>query len=193
MRRKGFTVLEAILLIVAIAIIAAVLFPVFARPDRGGRRPSCQSNLKQIALGFKQYIQDFDEKYPIAKNSNHGLDKTDNWAGEIHPYLKSTQIFICPSDENAKLDRSSYAYNARLSKIKEMKLDNSALIVLNFEVVADPNNWTQTGSLPAAVSASTRHLDGSNFSFVDGHVKWFKPGKVGAASPKSGNPTFMPG
>ena len=193
MKRKGFTVWELIIVIAIILILAAILFPVFAPHHSEGGRSSCQSNLKQIALGFKQYIQDYNEKYPIAKNSNHGLDKPDNWAGEIDPYVKSAQIYICPSDKNAKRGNSSYAYNAQLSKISDKKLNSSALIVLNFEVIANADNWTQTGVDPGAVSASTRHLEGSNFSFVDGHVKWFKPGKVGAAAPQKGEPTFVPG
>lgn len=194
MKRKGFTVWELIIVIAIILILAAILFPIFARSRDIHGHPSCQSPMKQIGLGFLQYVQDYNKKYPIAKNSNRGLDKTDNWAGELEPYIRSTQVFQCPSDESATDDKkSSYAYNARLSKMDESKLNNSALIVLNFEVIADPNNWTQTGTSPSAVSASTRHLEGSNFSFVDGHVKWFRPGKVGAAAPQKGEPTFVPG
>jgi prepilin-type processing-associated H-X9-DG protein len=192
MKRRGFTLLQGFILFASTLILAAILFPMFARP-RGGcvLRPSCQSNLKQIALAFKQYIQDYNEKYPIAKNSTSGLDKTDNWAGQLSPYLKSAVIFQCPSDVYATdSQKSSYGYNARLSSKSEEKLSDIAAIVLNFEVVADPNNWTQTGTVPQNVTASTRHLDGSNFSFMDGHVKWYAPGKVGML--KDGSPTFVP-
>jgi prepilin-type processing-associated H-X9-DG protein len=195
MKRSGFTILEAFVLLAVLLILAAILFPVFVRSRDGhGHRNPCQSNLRQIAFGFKQYIQDYDEKYPIAKNSNSGLRKIDNWAGQLEPYIKTSYVFQCPSDDAATDNKkTSYGYNARLSKIEDKKLYNSALVVLNFEVVADAGNFTQTGTGPEAVTASTRHIEGSNFSFVDGHVKWFKPGKVGALPPSKGQPTFVPG
>jgi prepilin-type processing-associated H-X9-DG protein len=194
MKRKGFTWLEAVAVIAILLIVAAILFPIFARSGEHAHNPSCQSNLKHIALGFKQYIQDYNERYPIAKNSSSGLANSDNWAGQLAPYLKSTQVFQCPQDTSATDNqKSNYGYNARMSKAEESKLNNSAIIILNYEVVADPNGWTQTGTGPQNVSASTRHLDGANYSFVDGHVKWLKPETVTALSPKQGSPTFIPG
>lgn len=194
MKRSGFTLLQAIVLIALVLILAMILFPIFTR-SRGSHRPvPCQSHLKGIALGFKQYIQDYDEKYPIAKNSNSGFRNIDNWAGQIDPYVKSAQIYQCPSDDAATDNqKSSYGYNARLSKIEDKKVIDPALVVLNFEVIADANNFTQTGTGPQNVTAPTRHVEGSNFSFMDGHVKWLRPGKVGALTPSKGQPTFVPG
>src|SRR5215217_8973442 len=62
--KQGFTLIELLVVIAIIAILAAILFPVFARARENARRASCQSNEKNIALGFKQYIQDNGEKYP---------------------------------------------------------------------------------------------------------------------------------
>jgi prepilin-type N-terminal cleavage/methylation domain-containing protein/prepilin-type processing-associated H-X9-DG protein len=191
MRRKGFTVLELLVVIGVVVILAVILYPVLAphhHPSAG--RAACQSNLKQIALGFKQYIQDYHEKYPIAKNSGSGLGKSDNWIGEIMPYMKSEQVFLCPSEKEARNGQSSYGYNARMSKVNEQKIDNPAIVVLNYEVTADANGWTQTGTEPQNVSASTRHLDGANYSFVDGHVKWLRPAKMTDAKPSENNFTF---
>jgi prepilin-type processing-associated H-X9-DG protein len=195
MKRKGFTILEAAVVIGVVVILAAILYPVFMRPRECCRTtPSanCQSNLKQIALASKQYIQDYSEKYPIARNSNHGLTKMDNWIGPLQFYIKSEQIFLCRSDKAAGKGRSSYGYNAWMSKKEEGKINDAAIVILNYEVAADPNGWTQTGTGPQNVSASTRHLDGANYSFVDGHVKWLKPGKVTALPPAQGQPTFVP-
>ena len=86
-------------MIAIIAILAAILFPVFARARENARRSSCQSNLKQIALGIKQYVQDYDERFPLAV-LGPGPDNGSGWADTTQPYLKSTQIYQCPSESN---------------------------------------------------------------------------------------------
>src|SRR5215217_8055455 len=63
--RRGFTLIELLVVIAIIAILASILFPVFARARENARRSSCQSNVKQIGLGFMQYTQDYDEKFPM--------------------------------------------------------------------------------------------------------------------------------
>src|SRR5690349_1235069 len=85
----GFTLIELLIVIAIIAILAAILFPVFARARENARRSSCQSNLKQIGLAFAQYTQDNDERLPMAYNyyggGTTGVPRT--WSGEIEPYL----------------------------------------------------------------------------------------------------------
>ncbi len=98
LKSTGFTLIELLVVIAIIAILAAILFPVFARARENARRASCQSNLKQIALGFKQYTQDYDEKYPNAVFPSGGA--TYGWTGSIQSYLKSKQIYQCPSEPN---------------------------------------------------------------------------------------------
>jgi prepilin-type N-terminal cleavage/methylation domain-containing protein len=68
MRRtaKGFTLIELLVVIAIIAILAAILFPVFARAREKARQSSCLSNVKQITLGTQMYVQDYDEKFPFA-------------------------------------------------------------------------------------------------------------------------------
>ena len=65
--KRGFTLIELLVVIAIIAILAAILFPVFAQAREKARQASCQSNLKQIGIAFKMYVQDYDEKWP----SNH--------------------------------------------------------------------------------------------------------------------------
>ena len=98
---SAFTLIELLVVIAIIAILAAILFPVFARARENARRTSCLSNMKQAGLGFAQYTQDYDERYPIEQvNLNNGPSPM-GWADAIQPYLKSTQIFQCPSESTA--------------------------------------------------------------------------------------------
>ena len=97
--RRGFTLIELLVVIAIIAILAAILFPVFARARENARRASCQSNLKQIGLGILQYTQDYDEKLPSRVNYDDRL----NWRDVIQPYVKSTQLFACPSNTGNQL------------------------------------------------------------------------------------------
>ncbi len=100
-RHRAFTLVELLVVIAIIAILAAILFPVFARARENARRSSCQSNLKQIGLGLLQYIQDYDEKMPRSAYGSVALG-SDNvnykWMDAIFPYTRSEQIFNCPSD-----------------------------------------------------------------------------------------------
>ena len=91
---KGFTLIELLIVIAIIALLAAILFPVFARVRENARRATCQSNLKQIGLGVLQYVQDYDEVMPRIDDDQSPPYWTDN----IFPYVKSYQVYKCPSD-----------------------------------------------------------------------------------------------
>jgi prepilin-type N-terminal cleavage/methylation domain-containing protein/prepilin-type processing-associated H-X9-DG protein len=106
-KRRGFTLIELLVVIAIIAILASILFPVFARARENARRTSCMSNLKQMGLGFAQYTQDYDEKFPSrlvnytsppTAPDNITPDRPYAWADALQPYIKSTQIFQCPSE-----------------------------------------------------------------------------------------------
>lgn len=99
---QGFTLIELLVVIAIIAILASILFPVFARARENARRASCQSNLKQIGLGIAQYTQDYDETLPrdwVDANGTGGNGNANcpRWSDVTQPYIKSTQIFNCPS------------------------------------------------------------------------------------------------
>ena len=195
---SGFTLIELLVVIAIIAILAAILFPVFARARENARRASCQSNLKQIALGIIQYSQDYDEKYPIYSNGAGG------WSYLIQPYMKSTQILQCPSESTgpnsdpASAGYTDYAINLNFGwrdnstvSVSQAVLTQSTLTVMNLDYAPSASeNWsagcgaanstdcTSTGALatfPASpYGPALRHLEGMNYSFADGHVKWFK-------------------
>jgi len=113
--RRAFTLIELLVVIAIIAILAAILFPVFGRARENARRTSCLSNLKQIGLGSIQYVQDYDEQlYPhrfnsttnplAAQASAAGVSGVASdkifWPTLLQPYVKSYQVFQCPSNPN---------------------------------------------------------------------------------------------
>ena len=93
-KRSAFTLIELLVVIAIIAILAAILFPVFAKAREKARQTTCLSNNKQLGLGFLQYYQDWDEKFPASGVNLLGQ----GWAGLIYPYVKSTGVYKCPDD-----------------------------------------------------------------------------------------------
>jgi len=101
--KRAFTLIELLVVIAIIAILAAILFPVFGRARENARRSSCQSNLKQIGLGFMQYASDYDDHIAPWGQAMPGQQAIGGYTGEwrwpdfIYPYVKNSQIFNCPS------------------------------------------------------------------------------------------------
>lgn len=104
----GFTLIELLVVIAIIAILAAVLFPVFASAREKARQTACASNMKQLGLAFVQYQQDFDETNPPGSN---WYGQGNGWAGQLYPYVQSLAVFVCPSDATSVTPVVSYGYN----------------------------------------------------------------------------------
>ena len=99
-RRQGFTLIELLVVIAIIAILAAILFPVFARARENARKSTCQSNLKQIGTSFHMYVQDYDQTFPLphfGRTSESPLTVAYLWVDVLSPYVKNTGVFVCPS------------------------------------------------------------------------------------------------
>jgi prepilin-type N-terminal cleavage/methylation domain-containing protein/prepilin-type processing-associated H-X9-DG protein len=107
-KRGGFTLIELLVVIAIIAILAAILFPVFAKAREKARQISCLSNLKQLGLGIMQYTQDYSETMPY--NGRNGGNS--GWAGLIYPYVKSTGVYHCPDDPTPSTTYTNPTTNA---------------------------------------------------------------------------------
>lgn len=99
-KKSGFTLIELLVVIAVISVLAAILFPAFARARESARRTSCQSNLKQIGIAGMQYSSDYDSCLPPAvlmPGLNPGAPETQTFVDLLQPYVKNAQIFVCPS------------------------------------------------------------------------------------------------
>jgi prepilin-type N-terminal cleavage/methylation domain-containing protein/prepilin-type processing-associated H-X9-DG protein len=124
--KKAFTLIELLVVIAIIAILAAILFPVFAQAREKARQTSCASNMKQMGLAVAQYVGDYDEAFPAALDTSDewnyyadGNPGPNNWVLKILPYIKTTGVFICPDDTaggNTGWEgvETSYAANAMI-------------------------------------------------------------------------------
>jgi len=166
-RGKGFTLIELLVVIAIISILAAILFPVFARARENARRASCQSNLKQISLGMMQYVQDYDEKdvpeyYTDIGQGTHPIGAVLGgyfcWLELVQPYVKSAQVLYCPS---SSLSPTNPAYG-------------------NYGIVYGTSYLSQA----AIPSPSTAYyvMDGGAYQL---HCNWVKG--------TSGGPWYLPG
>ena len=101
MKRNGFTLIELLVVIAIIAILAAILFPVFAQAREKAKQTSCLSNMKQIGLSLIMYAEDYNQNLPSAYYYLNGANSDGgymHWSGMIMPYVKNEKIFVCPSN-----------------------------------------------------------------------------------------------
>ncbi len=230
---RGFTLIELLVVIAIIAILAAILFPVFARAREKARQASCQSNLKQIALASKMYSSDYDGSFTPAAVYTPAPGRTYLFTDILQPYTRNTQIFVCPSKRGtwdadignataagdypcvvagltvlsnytvnefqsggsnsgaAVPDGSCYRRGNRRptcmcspGTLDQMKVPAE---VIEYSDGVCPNGWP-TGGFGGAcdryTADPTRHNEGANCSFYDGHVKWYRGSNMQSGDPK---------
>ncbi len=123
-RQNAFTLIELLVVIAIIAILASILFPVFARAREQARKSACLSNLKQVGIAVMMYVQDYDESYPVAYLATPSSDPMSGvsasyWFNVLQPYAKNRNVWFCPTagrllvpGTDIQQYSGGYAYNA---------------------------------------------------------------------------------
>lgn len=194
-RSDGFTLIELLVVVAIICILAAILFPVFSRARENARRTVCASNLRQIGLGITQYTQDNDETYPLRK-ANYGIGGFGaSWHQAIYPYVKSTQVFACPSDpaiDYPPITRvgtpdivESYEINARigeglrvtavLAPAEKIGVGEKYSGYTDYGIAYPEWGGAAPGAWQAWLQCYAFHMRTWNCLFLDGHVKALHP------------------
>jgi len=195
LKSRAFTLIELLVVIAIIAILAAILFPVFAQAREKARTASCQSNLKQIGLGWMQYVQDYDETTPMNAWTTEGVGS--GWRAiafwRIQPYVKNTQVLICPSDPDPWQDwddhdqprdadpgtpanprigvhwfKGSYGYNINLGYTRGVKI--AAIQAPADCFLAYDNGYWPAHEGHIQTMSWAMHDRGPNFGFDNGQV-----------------------
>jgi len=179
MHRRGLTLIELLVVIAIIAILAAILFPVFAKAREKARQASCLSNLKQIGVACMGYLQDYDECFPpsyVASSPRHSFIE------QIQPYVKNLQVFDCPSYSfkwnGAWSEQMSYGYNIFFegNGVGLGQVVSPAETVLlgdgtNFRLKPQGHSFE---SYAVSRLVDPRHNDMANITYCDGHAKVMK-------------------
>ena len=183
-RPRGFTLIELLVVIAIIAILAAILFPVFARAREKARQVTCLSNHRQMGVSFLMYTSDHDEVFP----------PTYNWKTRLQPYIRTTEINRCPSRKelpwyygqgyNIGVPAAMGAFVAGVPEMSEAQIVNPSQKILVAEWdrcnAGPPSGPTGlfAGGATSFWAVCRVHNGGSNVLFCDGHVKWLPADQV---------------
>lgn len=140
-----------------VVLLAAIVFPIFAKGPRPHRQTTCLSNLKQVALASLMYAQDYDEVFV----------RMPGWDDALDPYIKNRDVFHCPSDRRKV--SLSYGMNPHVAglSVPTRQSEDAQSLVLPDDAATIVAFYDGEG--PEIIE---RHNDGANFAFMDGHAKW---------------------
>jgi prepilin-type N-terminal cleavage/methylation domain-containing protein/prepilin-type processing-associated H-X9-DG protein len=193
-RDRAFTLIELLVVIAIIAILAAILFPVFAKAREKARQTSCLSNMKQIGLATMQYVQDYDETYPGGGGMGTNGAWNPAWWDEIYAYVKSVQVYTCPSESGAPNAGNTeglnfpvtYGCNSAIEgwtgALKMAAINSPASDLLYGEKWGNdwpcyPSNLASGGDFTGKDFPQHLHNGGDNWAYCDGHCKWLMAGE----------------
>ncbi|MBW3622734.1 MAG: DUF1559 domain-containing protein [Armatimonadetes bacterium] len=179
-RTSGFTLIELLVVIAIIAILAAILFPVFAKARERARQTSCTNNEKQIGIGVTLYMQEWDDTYPIAIHKED--DAPHAWVEQLYRYVKTRDLNKCPSDsgfDEEPTHTTSYFmnvyFNGGLTMADVPEPARTIYMGESSDLRKGDHYHPMLGIARMKEELSTaRHNGGANYLFADSHVKWMK-------------------
>ncbi len=203
--RRGFSLIELLVVIAIIAVLAAMLFPVFARAREKARQVACLNNMRQLGLAFGMYNEDY-HRLPwddlTVGGAPEGSAPTWTWRLMIYPYVKNHQIFVCPTapelstfdgtwpdyDQTAGYAINHVHWDNDLGTdaepppghtMDEVRFPSQVILITDFTgEYAISHFGTQEHGFVRTDDAATRHNDGCNYMFLDGHVKKMMPTQI---------------
>jgi prepilin-type N-terminal cleavage/methylation domain-containing protein len=191
-RRPAFTLIELLVVIAIIAILAALLFPVFARARENARKITCIANLKQLGMSAFMYAQDYDENLP---NNFAGKKDTNLWydlagSGLMDPYLKNKQIWFCPSNTPHYHPNQSYEYSyclynntADINKYAHPSTMQSHSLAEAAFPTQKAIFWEDIANHGNRQNITERRGDISNMTMLDGHTRTFHSTQLAPVPP----------
>lgn len=192
---SGFTLIELLVVIAIIAVLAAILFPVFSRARENAKKAACVSNVRQLLHASLMYATDYDRTLVPARCGRAPDSLGYTWCVLLQPYIKNEEILRCPSDPRPQLARRStdlehsyginysLTFNAGAWSTRPLSYRITALSRLSEKILLfDLKDGLQTmGSSFSShrlTRVGTRHFDRAVFGFLDGHAKAMLPTKT---------------
>jgi prepilin-type N-terminal cleavage/methylation domain-containing protein/prepilin-type processing-associated H-X9-DG protein len=184
--RRGFTLVELLVVVTVIGVLAGLLFPVFAQARDKARQTVCASNLRQLGGAVTLYTQDYDDRFPQTHPTATPWTFPDDedalitsWRALLEPYVKSSRVFTCPTDGGVPdWHPASYApngytvYGAALADVSRPTETIYGVELQDGSLLEDISPWYGADMVRDGVLAEKRHAGGSNYLYVDGHVRW---------------------
>lgn len=201
----AFTLVELLVVLGVLALLAAVLLPVFLQARAKAASAACVSNLRQLGLAMTMYAADADGHFPT--HVEEGKGPLPDWDAQLLPYVKNTEMFHCPACPvpNLAADYISkgYALNSNISGVLDgsrpsvtdaaVRFPASTISLCEVAFISGPN-WVKVAMATdgpedgkgvekyVGSAGGLRHQGGSNYGFADGHVHWYKPWQVNAGN-----------
>jgi prepilin-type N-terminal cleavage/methylation domain-containing protein/prepilin-type processing-associated H-X9-DG protein len=215
-RRSGFTLIEILTVIAIIALLAAILFPVFSRAREKARATTCLSNLQQLGMAFQQYVQDAGRRYPGAgefqkwgngahwvsgtnstteglagNNAPYDLSTTHPSAniegGALYPYVRNGDVYHCPSAKDGDIKRVTYSMNCAIAGMNDVRLRTPSEIVLLVDEAHNNDGFFYTETNNSTDTITDVHNGAGNILFTDGHAKSYTNGQYPLVNSQSNN------
>lgn len=158
-KHRAFTLIELLVVIAIIALLAAILFPVFGRARENARKSACANNLKQLGVSIEMYKQDFDNRFLAGGQANTTCPRY-----RLTAYAKNNQLWVCPSDNNLTVRAMtnplnvSYNLNNQLSDEPEANITRPAEIVVTTDSDPGELGWTEGNTWNAGLTTDWPHL-----------------------------------